>query len=140
MSVQKDSNDSIFYFHLVWRRSVFFSHFYKLTSCPFFITSSPISIDRFFFFIYSISSVHTHLFMFSPFFVCLRLISHVFVLMYCVWCLSFTMYVWVCKVYVCLCLIVFFFIPSFFFLWVLLRLDKKGWLKFPLLLKCICVL
>jgi hypothetical protein len=34
MSVQNDSNDSIF-FHLVWRRSVFFS-FYKLRSYPFF--------------------------------------------------------------------------------------------------------
>jgi len=50
MSFQSDSKDSIF-FHVVWRRSVFFS-FYKLTSYPFFTISSPVPTVRSDFFIY----------------------------------------------------------------------------------------
>jgi len=67
MSFQKDSNDSILF---IWcGEGVFFFSFYKLTSYPFFFTiSSPVPIGRSSFFIYSISSVHTHLFMFFPFF------------------------------------------------------------------------
>jgi hypothetical protein len=65
MSVQNDSNDFIFFF--IWYgEGVPFFTFYQSTSYPFLkIISSPISIDRFSSFIYSISSVHTHLFLFS---------------------------------------------------------------------------
>jgi len=130
MSVQNDSNDSIF-FHLVWRRSVFFS-FYKLTSCPFLTISSPVPMDKLFFFLFILFHPSTPIyFYFSIVFVlCFMSLST---------CVVSDVYRSLCTCGVltilsCPCLLFFFiFIPSFFFfLWVLLRLDYKRMIQhFP---------
>jgi len=122
MSVHKDSNDSIF-FHVVWRRSVFFS-FLKINILSFsFTISSPVPNGRlqFFLFIYSISSVHAHLLLF--FFLSL----HLFLLLSSSYCMSLStpvvsdvyrsLCMCECVSYMsCPCLFYFFLYSVFFFL------------------------
>jgi len=111
----------------VEKECLFFFSFYKLTSCPFFLIS-PLQSQSVDFFIYLSILCHPSTPIFCLFIFFLSLSSS-FISRHCphLLCLMFYRSLCTCEsvnYMSCPCLLFFFFIPSF--LWVLLRLDKKG--------------
>jgi len=126
---------TLFFFHLVWRRSVFFFSFYKLTSYPFFTNSSPVPNGRLFIYLFILFHPST------PIYLCIFIfflsLSSSYILCYCLHVLCLILIVhYVCvrvlTIYV-LSLSAFFFLYSVCFLFMgAVKIGLKRMIKhFP---------